>query len=165
MVNSLSCTVASGVSSDSYGQLFGQVCGYSGNPCAGINTNGSEGAFGAYGMCTPQQQLAYAFNAYYMQQKKAADACSFGGSAVTKAAASATGSCGTLLSQAGVSGTGVVSSTPTGSGGGSSGSGSSSSSKAAASAIDVHHVRLGGSIPMAAYAMVAIASGIAMILL
>ncbi|GAM85318.1 hypothetical protein ANO11243_033230 [Dothideomycetidae sp. 11243] len=166
MVASLSCNVAAKVSSEEYGTLFGTVCGFPGSPCAGINTNLTEGAYGAYGMCNPAQQLGYAFNAYYKSQKSASNACNFGGAATTQSAASPTGSCSALISQAGSAGTGVVTSSPTaGSGSSSSGSSSSSSSKGAASSLDLHHVSIGGLLPMGLYVLAAVASGAMMIVL
>jgi 1,3-beta-glucanosyltransferase GAS1 len=77
-------------------------------------------------------------NKYYNSQNKQASACDFGGAATTRSAVAASGTCSTLLSQAGAAGTGVVTATDgavgnpgtTGTNGGSSSSGSSSSSAA-----------------------------------
>lgn len=163
MMETLSCNVASGTSEEKYGELFGEVCGYPGKPCAGINSNLTEGAYGAYSMCNATQQLAYAFNAYYNSQKSNANACNFNGAATTQSSSSPSGTCSGLLQQAGASGTGVVTSSPTGGSG--SGSGSSSSSKGAASAVNLHHVSFGGVVGMGVYVVTAMVAGAAMLLL
>lgn len=173
MYDSLSCVVAADTSEDDYATLFNQVCGYGTTICAGINTNSSEynGVFGAYGMCNSTQQLAYAFNKYAAGQTNNPSACGFGGSATTKAATSAAGTCATLVEAVGTAGTGSVSSNPTataGSGSGSSasssGSSSSSSSKGAAAGVLVPGGSF-GSLGAGLYAIVAVVSGVAMILL
>jgi hypothetical protein len=128
MYNSISCVVKSGVSTQNYGQLFGQVCGY-GTSCAGINASALTGVYGAYSMCNSTEQLSFAFNQYYISQSNAASACNFAGSAVLKSAASAAGSCSALLSQAGSAGTGTVTSLPSGT--------STSTKKSAAGSVTV----------------------------
>ncbi|KAF2157428.1 carbohydrate-binding module family 43 protein [Myriangium duriaei CBS 260.36] len=167
MMASLECNVASNVATTKYGSLFGTVCGFAGKPCAGINTNLTNGAYGAYGMCNSTQQLAFAFNSYYQSQKKNANACNFNGAATTQSSSSPSGTCSQLLSEAGTAGTGTVTSSPTGTGGSSSGSGSSgssSSSKGAGSALAVHHVSF-GVLGLSMYVFAAVASGAAMIFL
>ncbi|EMC99955.1 carbohydrate-binding module family 43 protein [Baudoinia panamericana UAMH 10762] len=114
MYNSLGCVVAGSTSEDNYGSLFGTVCGYGSSVCAGITSNATTGTYGAFGMCNATEQLAYAFNNYYVGQHSSASACNFGGAATSKAAASASGACSTLLAQAGTAGTGTVTSSPTG---------------------------------------------------
>jgi hypothetical protein len=145
MLSSLSCRAASSVAPSDYAQLFYQVCGYNnGAPCKGIIANATTGTYGAYSMCPPVAQLSWAFNAYYMQQNKAADACKFGGSG-TVVSPSPASSCSALLNQAGASGTGVVTNSPTATGNvaevtsnGQTGSnGAASTSKAAASGLVV----------------------------
>ncbi|KAF4556250.1 1,3-beta-glucanosyltransferase-like protein [Elsinoe fawcettii] len=161
MVQTLECVASSNIADDQFGQLFGQVCGYNdGAACAGINTNSSNGAFGAYGMCNATEQLSFAFNSYYQSQKKAANACNFGGSASTKSASSANSACSPLLQQAGSAGTGAVTSRPTSSGGSNSGS-----SSGAGSPLSMHHVSLNGVLSIGAYLFVAGASGAAMVFL
>jgi hypothetical protein len=107
MYSSLSCVVKTGVSSQNYGQLFGQVCGY-GTACAGIKADPLSGTYGAYSMCNSTEQLSFAFDQYYKSQGNRADSCNFAGSAALKSVASAASSCSTLLSQAGSAGTGTV---------------------------------------------------------
>ena len=172
MYNSLQCVVSPSVNESSYGDLFGTVCGYSGkvgkDVCAGIEAYGNNATYGAYSMCNSTEQLGFVLNYYYQLQKGSnPSACAFGGSATTKAAASAT-SCNSLLSQAGSAGTGQVTSSPTGtavSGGGSSGSSASSSkSKGAGALLSVHHVEV-GMLGVGFSVVFAVFSGAAMLLL
>ena len=166
MEQTLQCNISSSVSAEDYGAIFAELCGYPGHPCAGINTNITNGAYGAFGMCNAVQQLGYALNAYYKSQGKSAGACSFGGSATVQSSSAATGSCSALLAQAGTTGT-VSGSVPTGSSGSGSGSGSGSSSgsKGLGSPLGVHHVSFGGVMTMGLYMVIAIGSGFAMLLL
>ncbi|KAF1976994.1 1,3-beta-glucanosyltransferase gel4 precursor [Bimuria novae-zelandiae CBS 107.79] len=165
MMDTIACDVDASVSSDKeVGSLFGVVCGMDeGKYCAGINRNHTVGPYGAYGMCTPKEQLAFALNAYYKSQNKAKDACDFKGSATLKqAAATAAASCGTLLQQAGEDGTGTLSGgAAAAETGAKSGSGSPG---AAAGGLTVSHVSV-GYFGIGAYLIGAVASGAAMILL
>jgi hypothetical protein len=131
MDKALNCVPSSQINSDNIGDFFGLVCGLSESACAGIAANATSGDYGAYGMCNPMQQLGWALNSYYEQQLAAgngASACDFSGSATTQAAASPTGQCASLVSQAGSGGTGTVTSAPTATGGSSSGGSSSGGS-------------------------------------
>lgn len=132
MMQSLSCVAKSSINADEYGTLFAQVCGYGSSICQGIIANATTGQYGAYSVCNATEQLSFAFNQYYLSQSKADTACNFGGAAMTQASASASGTCGSLLSQAGTAGTGSVTSSPT-----SGGSASHSSSKAAAGNVPI----------------------------
>ena len=133
--------------------------------CAGINRNHTVGPYGAYGMCTPKEQLAFALNAYYKAQNKAADACDFKGAATLKKAATTTAAgCGALLKQAGDAGTGTLSGGAAAATGGAKGDGSSSSEGAAPGGLTISHVSV-GYFGVAAYLVGAVASGAAMILL
>ncbi|KIV81972.1 hypothetical protein PV11_04118 [Exophiala sideris] len=166
MYNALTC-VPNGVSSDEAGDLFGVVCGLGTNTCAGINANGTSGKYGAYGMCNSTQQLGWALNDYYEQQVAAgngASACDFSGSAKTKAVTSPTGTCASLISQAGSGGTGTVTSSPSGTGSSGSGGSSSSTSKSAGAAGFSAPAHI-GALQVAFYVSVALVSGAAMILL
>lgn len=165
MYKSLSCVVKSSVSTDQYDQLFGQVCGYSGSPCAGITHNATLGTYGAYGMCNSTEQLAFAFNQYASGQKNNPSACGFGGAATTQATASAVSSCASLMSQAGSAGTGTVTASPTAGGTAAGASGSSTASKTgAASAVTIPSVQF-GLLSMGAYVVMAIGAGMGMVLL
>ena len=171
MYQSLGCVVTSGTSADDYEDLFGTVCGY-GSACDGIAANGSTGTYGAYGMCNSTEQLAYAFNAYYVAQSSSASACAFSGAAATKAPSTAGATCSSLLAEAGTAGTGTVTSQPTGTGAGagsaSSGSGSSGSSAASSSGAGNMNTVPGaenGLLPMAIVVLLAAVSGMGMIVL
>lgn len=174
MTKALSCVASDNVQPTDYDGLFGTVCGLVDGVCAGIAANATTGKYGAYGMCNAKEQLDYAFNAYYqdqLNQGKGASACDFKGAATTQAAASPSGNCKALLSQAGSGGTGTVTSAPTATGGsGSSSSGSSSGSGSSAShsgsagimttsSMDIGMVHIG------AYAFCAVLAGMGMILL
>jgi 1,3-beta-glucanosyltransferase GAS1 len=167
MYNSLGCVVSGSTSEDDYGQLFGTVCGEGDSICAGIAHNASTGSYGAYGMCNATEQLAYAFNNYYVAQSSGASACNFNGAAVTKAAQSAGGACSTLLAEAGTAGTGTVTSQPSGTGavaGGSNGGASSASSSSGAGISSVPSPET-GLLPAAFIVSVAVISGMGMIFL
>ncbi|KAH0162554.1 carbohydrate-binding module family 43 protein, partial [Aureobasidium melanogenum] len=177
MFNSLSCTVKSSVSEESYGDMFGYVCGADSNACAGIAHNATTGNYGAYSMCNSTEQLGFVLDQYYSAQPSAqrASACAFSGSATLKSGSKpTTGVCSSLMAQAGVQGTGVVTASPTtGAGaaatGGSGNSGSSSSksgsgSKGAGSVLSVQSVQV-GPYTLGLSAFIAIFSGAAALLL
>jgi hypothetical protein len=155
MEKSLSCVVKSTVDEKNYGTLFSQVCGYnSGSSCAGIKADAVNGTYGAYGMCSAAQQLSFAFDRYYKSQNSASTACDFGGNANIQKAQSASGSCSTLISQAGSAGTGTVTSSPS----------SSGTKKASAGAITVPRLDI-GLLSLGIYVTVAGFFGMGMILL
>lgn len=167
MFNSLSCTVKGSVDTDDYEDLFGTVCGY-GDSCAGINKNATTGKYGAYSMCNSTEQLAFAFNQYYLAQDKSNDACDFNGAAQVQNAKSASGTCSSLMAQAGTAGTGTVTASPTqnaaqqsGSNGGSGGSSSSGAAGPIASVPSATFTTL----PMVFIVTLAALSGMGMILL
>jgi uncharacterized membrane protein YgcG len=177
MFNALTC-VPDNVSTDDIGDLFSVVCGLGSNTCAGIDANATTGTYGAYGMCDATQQLGWALNDYYEQQVAAgngASACDFSGSAKTQSPTSPSGTCATLISQAGNAGTGTVTSQPSGTGSsggsssGSSGSGSSgssgSSSSSSAGVPGFSAPAHLGLLQVVAYLAIAFVSGAGMILL
>ncbi|OLL22824.1 1,3-beta-glucanosyltransferase [Neolecta irregularis DAH-3] len=124
MIASLSCVVADNVESKDYGTIFGQVCGAS--SCDGIHANGTTGEYGAYSMCQAKEKLSFALNQYYKKQNYASTACDFNGQAKIQSPKTS-GSCKSILSEAGTDGTGKVSSSISAS---SKGSGSSSGKSA-----------------------------------
>jgi hypothetical protein len=163
MYNSLSCVPANSVSPSAYGDLFGTVCGLgaSKNVCAGIAANASSGTYGAYGMCNATEQLGFVLNAYYNANGKSSSACAFGGSATLKSATTATGSCSSLMAQAGTGGTGKVTASPT-AGGGNGGSGGSTGN---AASMNMVHGVVSSFIPMAVLIAIGFVSGSGMLLL
>ena len=156
MMDSLTCSVnTSKVQPKDYEKLFGFICGASdGKYCAGIAKNATSGAYGAYGMCSDTEQLAFAINAYAAANKNGG--CDFSGSATTKVAAATTAaSCSSLLAQAGTAGTGTLTSAPTG---------STPKSTGAATGLTISHLEI-GFLSMGIYVFGAALSGMAMILL
>ena len=164
MYNSLSCVVTGATDAKDYGDLFGTVCGYGDDICAGIASNASTGTFGAYSMCNSTEQLAFAFNQYYLSQNSAADACGFSGAAEVKSATTASGACETLMSEAGTAGTGVVTSSPTANAGEQASQSGSSSSSGAAAPLGVP-TAVSSLLPMAFIVTLGLVSGAGMILL
>lgn len=170
MYNSLTCIGKSSLSDTEVGELFGEVCGASSSACDGITHNGTTGEYGAYSMCNSTEQLAWVLNAYYEEADSSnkASACGWDGSATTKSATSAKGTCSVLMAEAGTAGTGSVSSSPTATGAGaaaSSGSGSTStSSGSAASSVKVPSSSF-GVYTLCTYVFAAGLSGIAMLVL
>ncbi|RKF79475.1 1,3-beta-glucanosyltransferase [Golovinomyces cichoracearum] len=114
MMSSLSCVAKPDLSGDDTGKLFSSVCGLDSQACGGISANATTGKYGAYSMCLPSQQLSFAMDQYYKSQKKAPNACSFGGNAKIQSPSTAK-SCEKLLAEAGSDGAGVVTTAPTGS--------------------------------------------------
>ncbi|KAI9932768.1 hypothetical protein AWENTII_004905 [Aspergillus wentii] len=163
MEDSLSCSLKSSTSGDKLGELLGTVCGY--DVCGGINTNATSGEYGAYSVCSPEQQLSYVMDLYYKKQNKNKSACDFNGAAATKSSSSPSGSCSALLNEAGSSGTGTVTSSPTASVAASGSAGASASgSEGAGNMIAPVHVSV-GYWQLGAYVVTAFAAGFGMILL
>ena len=107
-------------------------------------------------MCSSNEQLSWAFNAYYMEQKARnsanTDACDFGSNATTQSPSAPSG-CSALLGQAGAAGTGVVTSAPTGTGAVAGAATTSSAASAfRAPALDLQLVAVGLYITLAALA-------------
>lgn len=93
------------------GKLFGIVCGF--GVCSGIQRNATSGDYGAYSVCSPKEQLTHAFNRYYNEQTVKGNgdsACHFGGAATKKSPSKPKGMCAALLKEAGVNGTGQITS-------------------------------------------------------
>jgi hypothetical protein len=166
MEQSLTCTLKDDVSGEKLDKLFGTVCGY--DVCDGVTTNATTGKFGAYSVCTPEQQLSYAMNLYYEKQKSKGNgdtACDFDGAATTQSAKSGGSACSALLKEAGTSGTGTVTSSPTGTAGsGASGGAAASSSEAAGGLVAPASVNV-GLFQLGGYVVTAMFTGAGMILL
>jgi hypothetical protein len=99
MVQSATCGPASDLSSKSYGDIFGFICGEKPDLCKGINGNTTTGVYGAYTGCDPKSKLTYVLDAYYKDQDNAADACDFKGKAETKSGSDSS-SCKSALDEA-----------------------------------------------------------------
>lgn len=163
MYDDSACVVAGSLDSTKYAKLFGTVCGLT--DCSGLTANATTGEYGAYGMCSTKQQLAYALNQYYVEQNRASDACSFAGSATLKAVTSATGVCSTQMMEAGTSGTGTVTTDNTATGRASSASSKGTSTKTSSGAIGMHSSSSFSSFQVAAYIATALLAGVGMIAL
>lgn len=154
MFNTLSCVPDVGLDTSAYGDIFGYICGQDPNACAGISGNTSRGVYGAYIMCNTTVQLGHVLDQYYRNQDSAPSACDFSGQAiVTRAAATASG-CSAKLAEASSSNNAAAS----------GGSGSSTSDNFGAPSMST--LRVGyGNIAMGLYAVIAMLTGAAVILL
>lgn len=167
MEKSLSCVLKDDVKPKKYKDLFGTVCGL--GDCSGINHNATKGEYGAYSMCSPKQQLSFVMNQYYKENKDGGnggdDACDFDGAAKSQDSSKPSGDCKSLMKEAGPSGTGTLSSGPTG---GSGGSGSDSSGTSTSGSIGMvvspGFVQVGFG-QVGAYLVTALAAGVGMIML
>jgi len=83
MYQSATCVPADNLKTDNYGDIFGYICGLSGNLCAGISGAPDTGVYGAFIMCNSTQKLAYVLDAYYKSVSQVS-ACDFDGQAVTQ---------------------------------------------------------------------------------
>ncbi|KAH7242306.1 beta-1,3-glucanosyltransferase [Fusarium tricinctum] len=86
MKKSRSCVPADDLKAKDFNSIFGYICGENEKICTAINGNATTGVYGAYSMCDNEAKLAYILDAYYKDQKKAADACDFKGKATTQKA-------------------------------------------------------------------------------
>lgn len=110
MTSALSCVAKSTLTTSEIATLFDTVCGLSSSACAGFAYDTSTGTYGAYLGCNDIDKLSNAFNAYYVEQSSASDACDFGGSASTVASPSAASSCASVIASATAAATGSSSS-------------------------------------------------------
>lgn len=157
MVKNLTCNARSSIEPTAYADLFSAACTEAGS-CAGIESNSTTGKYGAYSMCSPIEQLAWAFNNYYFSNGANSQSCDFAGNA-TKQSPTVENGCSDLLSQAGgAEGTGMVTSAPSGTGG----AGSSGSTSAAAAIVPQFDFRLLG---VSLYVTLAAVAGAGIILL
>ncbi|KAF4770487.1 hypothetical protein N7455_007559 [Penicillium solitum] len=163
MYDTSGCVVAGSLASTKYAKLFSTVCGYT--DCSGLTANATTGEYGAYSMCTTKQQLAFALNKYYVEQDRAADACSFDGSATVKATTKATGTCSTQMKEAGTAGTGTITTENTATSGSNSASSTASSTTSSSGAIGLHSSSSFGSFQVAACIATALLAGVGMIAL
>ncbi|KAL2829003.1 Glucanosyltransferase-domain-containing protein [Aspergillus cavernicola] len=169
MAKSLTCTAKSDISSKLLSSTFSSVCGYQGGKfCDGVNGNATTGEYGAYSVCTPEQQLAFAMNQYYedqVDQGNSQDACDFDGAATSQSTTEPTSACSSLLDEAGTEGTGTVQASPTAAGAQAAGAnGGSETSDGAGVAVAPGSVHV-GSLQLGVYVGTAILAGAGMILL
>jgi hypothetical protein len=158
MLPTLQCVLNNSTDPSKYGQLFNQLYGYNGGQAvAGIVANATTGVYGAYSMCDAAHQLSFAFNAYFLEQQAAgngASACDFGGAATTQSSAAPSGTCASLVQQAGTAGTNSVSAVATG-----GSAASTSTSKGVAYPMNAPRAVVVGSWQLGAYVVVALLSG------
>lgn len=160
----LECTITSD-DDEEYESTFDYICGVDGDYCGSIDNNATAGSFGAISGCSPKVQLAFVANQYYIGQNRDSSACNFNGLASVQSASTSSG-CEALLSAAGTDGTGTVPD-PTGQQGTAINSGASSSSQGAAAGLLTGTPAFFnyGKLIFAAYAILAVVSGIGMIAL
>ena len=162
MVQNLTCVAKANLDNTTSTNLFNYLCDpHTGNYCGGIHANASTGVYGAYSGCNATEQLSWAMNQLYLNQtaNNNANACDFNGAA-TKQSGKANGNCQALVSQAGPAGTGVVTSSPSGT----SSSSSSSSTKSSAGLVTVPRFDF-GMLQLAVYVTVAALVGAGMVML
>ena len=165
MVKNLTCVAASGISDDDIKTQFDFVCDpANGDNCSGISADAKTGKYGAFSMCTATERLSWAFNAYYLNQTANnpanTDPCNFKKTA-TKQKPQTDSACNAAVSQAGPSGTGVISSIPSGTG---SASSTATSKKSVAGSIAIPKFNF-GMLQLTAYIMFAALAGAGMVLL
>ncbi|KFY28374.1 hypothetical protein V493_02962 [Pseudogymnoascus sp. VKM F-4281 (FW-2241)] len=110
MTSALKCIAKPNLPPSDFPKLFGSVCGLSETACSGFDFDTATGAYGPYMGCNDIDKLSHAFNAYYLENKSADDACDFGGSATVVAKPTPASSCESVIASA-------TSAAPTGSGG------------------------------------------------
>ncbi|KAH6603205.1 glycoside hydrolase family 72 protein [Trichoderma cornu-damae] len=164
MQNSLSCVRSGSLDANSYGDIFGYICGSSPQVCAGINGNAATGVYGAYHMCDDGAKLDYVLDAYYQSQNKASSACDFKGQAQVVSAKPASSCSSALASASAINKQAATATTPVG-GGSTSTAGGSTSSSAAVAGRPVSHLLSIGEMSMALYLGVATLVGVGMIAL
>lgn len=139
MVQNLTCKAKTDLTAEVIKTQFDYICDpNNGDFCGAITAHANTGVYGAFSMCTPIERLSKAFDTYYHNQVATNPAntnpCDFKGTAV-KQNPKPPSSCQAAISQAGPAGTGVISSTPSGTGSGASSSGTSTKKSTAGSVI------------------------------
>lgn len=145
------------------GNLLNTACGLlgqAGSTCNDIAASGSAGTYGIVSQCAAQEKLSYVMSLYYELEKRDPNACSFGGSGVTRSTTTtASAVASSCLSSA--TGTSVPSSPATASGASTTrsanptSSGSSGGGSSGAVALSVNS----GAIGLAAMVLVSVVGG------
>ncbi|OAA56536.1 glycoside hydrolase family 72 [Niveomyces insectorum RCEF 264] len=161
MFSSLSCVPKSGLNTSDYGDLFGSICGADASACNGISANTSTGVYGAFVMCDATEQLAYALDTYYKNQKSASTACDWNGQAQVVTPAKAASSCSSLLASASASNSFAATATAASTASGAKGTGT----KNFAAPVAMRNMLTLGDLSVGLYALVAMATGAGMMLL
>ncbi|KAJ5605777.1 hypothetical protein N7510_008558 [Penicillium lagena] len=166
MYDSLTCVPKSGTSQKLLISNIGYLYGLDdAKYMSGVAHNGTLGKYGAYSMCSLEQQLAWAMNNYYEQNKNGkGNPCGFSGVGSTKAATTASGTCSTQMAKIGAKGTNSIAGTLNPSSSGSGGAASTTTSGigipgATPQAVHVGNWQLG------AYIVTALFAGVGMIVL
>lgn len=162
MMKTLSCKARDDLEPEELGDLFGTVCGMDDEACVGISANPKQGAYGAYSMCNPYEQLSHAYNTYYKNQGEKDTACDFDGTAETQEPEEPEGQCATLIEQAGEDGSGTVPVPTAGDGEGADGSGAGGDGTSAASPVAIPAFNF-GLFSLGAYVVCAMTAGAGMI--
>lgn len=163
MFNALTCAPSSDLDTDTYGDIYGYICGEDESYCAGVTANATTGVYGAYSMCNSTQMLGYILDQYYQGQGSSSDACDFDGDAVVQKAATAS-ACSSKLASASsanaIAATATAGSTSAATGSSASGSSSSLGMPSTPKAF------IGiGNLAIGAYMVVAFGAGAAMLAL
>lgn len=168
MYESITCVPNSNLHEDAVSILFGTVCGLGdGSQCNGITANASTGHYGAYSMCNNTEQLGWALNAYYEAQDATnkVSACNFKNSASTRSVSPTNHACSSLLSEAGTSGTGTVTSQPSATAASAASDGRNSASGSKSAATSLHRSFTSGNRQVMLLLLLGFLSGFGMVVL
>ena len=167
MVQNLTCKAKPDITAEVIKTNFDYICDPgNGDFCGAITADASTGVYGAFSMCNPVERLSKAFDTYYHNQVASNPAntspCDFKGAAM-KQNPKPPASCSAAISQAGPAGTGVITSTPSGTGsGGASSTTSTKKSMAGTVAVPDFNFSL---LQLAVYVTIGTLTGAGMVLL
>ncbi|KAL2865576.1 glycoside hydrolase family 72 protein [Aspergillus lucknowensis] len=168
MMKSLTCVAKSDISGKQLSSTFSTVCGYQGGKfCEGVSGDPNSGKYGAYSVCTPEQQLSFAMDQYYqaqVEQGNGDNACDFDGAAQSQSSSEPESDCSSLLDAAGTSGTGTVNASPTAAGAQGGSNAAADTSDGAGVSVTPSSVQV-GALQIGAYVATAMFVGAAMVLL
>ncbi|RDA90966.1 hypothetical protein CP533_3076, partial [Ophiocordyceps camponoti-saundersi (nom. inval.)] len=159
MVKTRSCVQKKGLSPKDYSSMFGFICGAAPEICTGILGNPANGVYGAYSMCSDSAKLDYVLDAYYNKLKKDPAACDFDKKAGLQSG-SADSSCDSKLARASDINRQVATATaPIG------GGATSTDDSSAAPGLPLPRLLAAGDYTMGLYAVVALLTGVGMVVL